>query len=553
MATEGYYQSLAKSRSKRINQLRDRLDDLRRELNETTVSLESKTLEASEWRDRNVSLRARIEGREARVRELTNEARRLKRKIEQYEDPPLTVTQSQLKEIVVQFGENRVFPEPLVKTAVEIVTDKSMSETLERLMERKDEIGTPEQMILIGIGMNRQARKHFDNALDGEWSAEMRDYTRGGSRSFLRGREIIVGSGVHGSIVAAMRHRKTGIKPLVLERRDRAGGTFAMTSNPSFYLNSRNRPGPLSIPGDEFGALNVLPGAPIQPSQVSSDEYLGNDAVAWVIRMTLMMHAEVATGINVATLEPYSGSENLLYIGSPGSPGSPGSTSISSVVGRTFIAEGLSSPAMAFPSVAGERYLSFEEFMKRMDSPYPLRGMDRVAVIGAGDGGKTVIEALVGQGPTVNLSIPTLDYPEKIDWFGVAPDRRTKEGWEACNRSRYKGIGRVMGKRVFGFDRPNFLDVGYESIKVNGMPYDYVVDCTGYGENVLNSAAWDEYRDLSGQLLGRQRRQIYYVGPATKLPNERMDEAILAGISDNATSIFRYADRTARLANLVPA
>lgn len=470
-----------------------------------------------------------------RVREQKSRIDRDRRLIKKLQTPtPLSAVQEELRTLVVGYGEQRIFPEEVVKAAVEIVTDRDMSHTLEALMERRSEIGSDEKMLLIGIGMNPQARRHFDDMLDKLW---LRD-----TLPLTVGMPVVIGSGVHGAIAASVLHKKRGFKAIVLEMKDRVGGAFGVTRGPSFYLNSRNRPGPLSIPGDEFGALNVLPGAPIQPSDVSADEYLSNDQVAWVVRCMLLMHANVYAGVGEVAVRTLS--ENPRF--------NLSENSTNYYPSDLVIATGLSKPNIAFVGMeADERYLTYEQFLKRFDGPYPLKGMRRVAVLGAGDGGKTVVEALIGQGPTANMSIPTLDYPELIDWFGVPNDRRTRQEWEACNRSRYKGIGRAFGGRLQAFDKPSYVEPGYDTLKVNGVPYDFVVDCTGYVASVWE--AYDAKRDpMGGAILGRTgSNRTAIVGPAAKIPNERMDETILKGIPENATSIFRYADKTARFAEVL--
>jgi hypothetical protein len=84
-------------------------------------------------------------------------------------------------------------------------------------------------------------------------------------------------------------------KPLVLERDERAGGTFAMTARPTFYLNSRNRGGGAGLAGDQKSSLNYLPGAPIQAANVSMMEYQTNTDMAFVIRLALAQFADVVT------------------------------------------------------------------------------------------------------------------------------------------------------------------------------------------------------------------------------------------------------------------
>src|SRR5439155_23082749 len=91
-------------------------------------------------------------------------------------------------------------------------------------------------------------------------------------------------------------------KPLVLERNERTGGTFAMTARPTFHLNSRNRAGSGGLAGDQGASLNYLPGAPIQAAAVSMTEYQTNADMAFVIRLALAQFADVVTDARVVSV-----------------------------------------------------------------------------------------------------------------------------------------------------------------------------------------------------------------------------------------------------------
>lgn len=505
------------------------------------------TLAKQEQSDSNVrvvnALKKETEVREA-LRVARNERTRLQRALKKATEPkPMDKSQEAIFSIASDMFRT-VDQNDLLATIKEIVTDDSMKDSLMHLMERRGEMSSEEAMVFAGIGMNPMARKHFDQALDAYWK---KTENLGFINLFID-REVIVGAGVHGAIYAAERHRKTGVRPIVFDMADRAGGSFAVTSGPAFYLNSRNRPGPLSIPGDEFGALNVLPGAAIQPSELGGEEYLTNDAIAWSVRATLLMHADLRLGLQIERSE-FVNQGARIY--------APGvSTGRTAIQGVTF-AVGLTIPKRAF-QITDERYLTFSEFFRRMDQAFPLRGMRRVAVIGSGDGGKTVVEALTGQGPTSAMTVPTLDYVEKIDWYGVPSDQRERVGWEQCNRSRYKGIGRLLpngGKpfRVMPLDVPSYADMGYDCVKIDGLPYDYVIDCTGYESQALLPDGYEMFRENeAGQALGKRvGAAINSVGPGCQLAAERYEGNVLGGVAENATSIWRYAERTARFARAV--
>src|SRR5207248_4332190 len=153
---------------------------------------------------------------------------------------------------------------------------------------------------LTGIALDPSGREYADRVLDAYWSDEPRRQDT--LRASNTGREVIIGSGFHAAVYAAIRVLSGYPKPLVLERNERAGGTFAMTARPTFYLNSRNRAGSAGLAGDQGAALNYLPGAPIQAANVSMVEYQPNTDIAFVIRLALAQYADVVTKANALSV-----------------------------------------------------------------------------------------------------------------------------------------------------------------------------------------------------------------------------------------------------------
>jgi hypothetical protein len=213
--------------------------------------------------------------------------------------------------------------------------------------------------------------------------------------------------------------------------------------------------------------------------------------------------------------------------------------------------------------------------MKSLDGTFPLRGMNRVAVIGAGDSGRTAIEALTGQGPRTGWSVASLDYPEQIDWYGLADSigssNVTRQSWENCNRSRYRGLGRLFPNadldgnrqtppRVRARERATSLAPGYESIYVNEEPYDAVIACTGfertgdlldgYARNPLNLGIGPQGGRTVAVGFGTTGNQLFAIGPAARISVSDTERALpaLSAIPENSTSLFRYAARTAAFA-----
>lgn len=445
----------------------------------------------------------------------------------------------------------------LADALAEIVQDPYMNDAVQHTMERSFEYASPLTAMLAGVAMNPAARAHLDRKMDESWEAS-RDGSAGS------GEMAIVGAGLHAAVVSNVRAQQGKTKPRVFESGKRVGGAFAASLGPSFYLNSRNRPGKLSVPFDPTGALNVIPGSPIQPSDIDSGEYQSNDAISFCVRVSLALNAYVEM-----VDEPIARILQRSIV-------LPTKQFVSN---RTIIATGLSeTKAIDIPK--SDRILTFAQFMAKMDEPFPFKGMDRVAVVGGGDSGRTAIEALLGQGPAPRTSSASLDWPSKIAWYGAngAESRRT---WEQCNRSRYKGIARGLDVytyfsnenedgeeeeervllrkgRVEYQPRAGSFQVGYDSVMIAGVPYDYVVNCTGFVDQVAEGMIQFAYEEGAYKLGGMEVAKSYngnrafVVGPAAQLIPTTEERRLLAGINENITSMYRYVPRTAALAAALP-
>lgn len=428
------------------------------------------------------------------------------------------------------------FPESVRRAIAEVADDSFTNQGIREMMGRWTEFSSPHAALLAGIYMMPEARAEVDKAMDKAWAS--RSIRSLGS--FDMGKtEVVIGAGLQAAIYCAVRVRNGNPPPLVLEASTRVGGIFAISENPSFFLNSRNRPGSLGLPGSK-DALNVLPGALVQPSDLGGDEYQTNSALAWVIRTTLSAYATVIPATEVTRV----GANGTLSLNGQ---------AYEKPTKRTIVAAGVG-PPKKLTSIASDRVMSFEQLMSRMDGVFPLRGMKRVAVIGDGDSGKTAIEALTGQGPTTAWSVASLDYPERITWYG--PKLQTnKQDWDACNRSRYKAIGKLLP--VKGDARASFrvqpilkkaqdVSPGYECVYVDGEPYDYVIVCIGHIRPAKLQIAYD--RKLIGErtVAGAYQSggRLYAIGPSVDF----LYEPDSGGPKENAVSLFLTAGRTAAFA-----
>ncbi|WP_426502851.1 hypothetical protein ACPPVO_35135 [Dactylosporangium sp. McL0621] len=416
---------------------------------------------------------------------------------------------------------------------------------MQAALQRVSEFPSPLAAMLTGIALDPAGRDLAEQLLDAAWADETRRQVTLSASNAQR--EVIIGSGCHAAVYAAVRVLSGYPKPLVLERGARAGGTFAMTTRPTFYLNSRNQAGGAGLAGDLGASLNYLPGAPLQPGHLSMAEYQTNADLAFVIRLTLAQFADVVTDTNVIAVgDDGPGVEIAIRDREP------------VFAGRVIDARGVGDPVVQYP--AGGSIVTFPQFMQRMAGPWPLRGVRRAAVIGDGDSAKCAVEALLGIAPPPQLAAAALDQLERIDWY--AEDLpATCDGWRAAIRGRYQAIGRYLRPDRFGVQRLTITGRRAAAVAlpgtalVDGRAYDLVVSCTGNRESSIGGlflgSFGDYVLDEDGDALAREHDSLpaFRVGPHARLPltpRERIDG--LAAIGENAVSIFRLATKTARLA-----
>jgi hypothetical protein len=427
---------------------------------------------------------------------------------------------------------------------------QAASAGMRAMMERESDFPNLVQAKLTGIALDPTGREIADQALDAYWSDEPRK--QDALRSSSTGREVIIGSGFHAAVYAAVRVLTGYPKPLVLERNARAGGTFAMTTRPTFYLNSRNRAGSAGLAGDQRASLNYLPGAPIQAANVSMAEYQTNTDIAFVIRLALAQFADVVT--NAKVLSASRDGAGLYIEIEDRDP---------LLAGRVIDARGLGDPRDQ--DVAnGTTILTFGQFMQRMAGTWPLRGVRRAAVIGGGDSAKCAVESFLGTAPQPLMAAVALDSVDGIDWYSEDLPT-TCEGWQQQVRGRYQAIGRYLRPDRSGMRRLTVLGRRARPVPlpgtalIDGRTYDLVVLCTGNRETDLNGLEFgslDEYAIPDTNVVARQHYNLpaFRVGPHARLPftaQERTDG--VADIPANAVSMFRTATKTAALAATLPA
>ena len=434
---------------------------------------------------------------------------------------------------------------PIESLLTTVAVKQGASEGMRAMMQRESDFPSPLAAKLTGVALDPYGRQVGDQVLDAWWSDEARqqDALSDGSLD----REVIIGSGFHAAVYAATRVRSGYPKPLVLERGQRVGGTFAMTARPTFYLNSRNRPGSAGLAGDQRASLNYLPGAPIQAANVSMTEYQTNTDLAFVIRLALAQFADVVTDANVASVvRDGPGVEIQIQDRDP------------LRAGRVIDARGLGDPT-GQDLANGTTILTFPQFMTRMAAMWPLRGLRQVAVIGGGDSARCTVESFLGIAPQPFMAAAALDSVDRIDWYADGLPAMC-DAWQQQIRGRYQAIGRYLRPDRFGVRRLTVLGRRAQPVAlpgaglIDGRTYDLVVVCTGNREtdiDGLDFGAFDEYPTAGGTVVARRHYNLpaFRIGPHARLPfttQERQDG--VADIPANAVSMFRTASKTAALA-----
>lgn len=441
-------------------------------------------------------------------------------------------------------------PSTLIKSLLAAVEVRpGAAEGMLAMRQRAAEFASPWQASLAGIALDPAGRAVAEQILDEYWSDEAR--RQDALYSSATDGEVIIGGGFHAAVYAATRVLSGYPKPLVLERGDRVGGTFAMTARPTFTLNSRNRAGSAGLAGDQGASLNYLPGAPIQAADMSMAEFQPNTDMALVIRLALAQFADVVTDAKVISVDR-DGSRLEINV----------EDRASLLTGRVIDARGLGDPTDQ-EAANGTTILTFPQFLTRMAGRWPLRGVRRVAVIGGGDSGKCAVESFLGIAPQPSMAAAALDSVDRVDWY--ATDLPTScQDWQEQIRGRYQAIGRYLREDRFGVRRLTVTPRRARPIAlpsaalIDGRSYDLVVLCTGNQETQIDGLAFssfDYYSTPDGDPVARKHYNLpaFQIGPHARLPfTQRERESGIADIGANAVSMFRTATKTAVLAATLP-
>jgi len=412
---------------------------------------------------------------------------------------------------------------------------------------------------LAGIAMNPVAYTRFDTRLGGLF-ASLSNLNLSAALDGRQVDEFVIGSGYHCATYCAIRHLRGKPKPWALETSKIPGGVFAVTRNPSFYLNSEDTGGMPGVPwaDGEPNAPNWLPGAPVQCAQISGRELPDNTVPRFVIRAALMLHARVITGASAASVRVTG--QRFSGTGQPAMRVTLGDGR-SLLAGRVIDARGFGTERGA-AGADGKTILTWAQAMRQADQDFAFGQMQRVAVLGDGKSALCAAEALLGIGPRMRrggAGFPRVDlYAPKL------PDTRGR--WLGEMQSRYLRLASHLPAGIQFHDLTVIPEKGTPvalpggGVLVNGRYYDHAVLCTG----------WDPPPDLivqsgnplivqsgnplpnfkaGGRSAARQCGEYYQVGPAAGLEFDEQDgQAGITANEEKRAAMFRLGPRTAMLA-----
>jgi hypothetical protein len=366
---------------------------------------------------------------------------------------------------------------------------------------------------------NRRARDEFWNAIknDPQYSVP----------------ELVVGSGPSSvnwrSTMLTLNPNRPSV---VIDAQGYAGGQFAAVLDAVFDLNSRARPfGSIvreNLPGTESPLNTLGPYCAVQESDLSGAVYGDQTNIGLAIEINHLLAGGVVCNTALTrwnTFQTDDGKIRFIIELRRTDTGELGRVQVD----RLVFARGLGAPKCAFrtnnasqnsknngpvtPSTqsidriineelaaaqAGRfaRYRTFPQFLCDLgerSNPFPLKDLNTVAVIGAGDSGNVTVEALLGYGPLRSIAPQELDRVIRVDWYGQ--DSQNKEEFESCTRNRYAQIAN-------DFPRQSNRDADYriEPIKFRAKDldrsgdgklivtdqtgkertYDLIIDCSGF-------------------------------------------------------------------------
>lgn len=403
---------------------------------------------------------------------------------------------------------------------------------------------------------------------------EMRD-----NKKRLEADVVIVGAGVHGSIIAArLRADNPDARIIAIEQSNKLGGQFRKYGNrPSFFINSRNnRPQDTSKTGLPGGAGNLNSfgeKAPVQVTDISAETYPTNLELGHTSAINQYLSAETVLDVVTESVDAETGNVTMLDL----STNEVFEVTGSKVIITTGLGERRKPPFMPGLMTAEDLLSHFGN----KDNKFPMADFvdKRVAIIGGGDSGRICAELFTRLAPkdAYGKSVVQLGGPKLIKWYGT--DFRNREEFCATNRPRYQRLAsfisessfddgiRVTEERIGDIEQSEAFDQMVDLYGTNGRKqgtFDIVIDA----RSLPNPK--DEVRDITDAALSpingyladigeiaqigmaSDNDRIYLAGPAAESrlsPSEVRSYS--ARIGENTVAIWANAVRSEEIASKV--
>lgn len=408
--------------------------------------------------------------------------------------------------------------------------------------------------------------------------AEARE--RGGT---LEADVVIVGAGIHGSIMAAkIRAEKPDARIITVDKSSVLGGQFRKYGQrPVFYINSRNhRPQDNEVPSLPDGDGNLNPfgsSAPLHVTDIASETYPTNLELGNTAAINQYLSSDTMLGASVLFVDSESKTVSVVAQDS-----------------EDFEQIDISAQAIVMATGLGERRLEIDTPVNvwtaerllghfgNPDEPFPMKEFagKSVAIVGGGDTGRVCAELFSRLAPSgaYGQSVTQLGGPKSVEWFGTDFDDRDE--FCATNRPRYQRLasfinqgGRFKDSFTIRANKGRAVEI-YPGIFGDTLRikddtgldrggYEIVIDARTLPDTVEGAyrvlgisksfdPTYDEVRGERVQVGQSMPGNIYLVGPAAQNSLSRDEQRRFAdGIRENTASIWANASRTETLAKRI--
>ena len=345
--------------------------------------------------------------------------------------------------------------------------------------------------------------------------------------------EVVIGSGVHGTIWNVTRQMYLPENPaLTVERDPKIGGQFAQYGRPLFRKNDRMRPELRDqpyLPGTAQALTTFSQFAPIQQADMGHEAYPFQDVTATSARINMFLSGRALTdaellSVNLNPDQPEANPDDLLR---------KEQLLLEMKDRKTGRIEEVVTERLVFTSGIGEEVTKLDEKdeetreilqkakqefeegkdVKAMSSgmlyqrtgnpaePFPLKGYKRIILSGSGDSAIVTAGILLGYEGQVGKTAAQLDRVEEIIWLG--PNFMTKEEFIEKARARYHWVG-------LDFPREDFEDYYH---RIRPIPDVKASRLEMVGDNIRVICKEDKAEETPTSARGRPKKQeIAYQG-----------------------------------------